>query len=137
VEKRCENGFCRIPSGCFFMGTPRQEWGEEPPREQVHAVQLTRSFWIQEHEVTLAEWRSVGFTDPPEDPQDWGRRCLEPQCPVGNILWFEAVALANALSEREELEPCYVLSDCVGKPGNKMRCSGVELNAPTVYACNG
>jgi formylglycine-generating enzyme required for sulfatase activity len=119
------------------MGTPRQPWGSEPPSEQVHAVQLTRGFWIQQHETTIAEWRSVGFADTPEESRNWGRQCREANCPVDNIMWFEAVALANALSEREQLEPCYILSGCGGKPGEKMTCTGVELTAPTVYECKG
>jgi len=45
--------------------------------------------------------------------------CLAPECPVGNVTWFEAAAFADLLSERSEppLEPCYLLEGCSGELG--------------------
>ena len=47
-------------------------------------------------------------------------------CPVENVNWWEALAYANALSTSENLQECYVLSDCTNSPGNNMQCNEVS-----------
>jgi hypothetical protein len=40
--------------------------------------------------------------------------------PVSFVSWWEAVAFANALSEHQGVEPCYVLQGCIGEPGTRV-----------------
>ena len=137
-QARCSNGWCEIPSGCFVMGSPEDEWGHAPIEEQQVPVTLTRSFEIGQHEVTQAEWTAAGYTNPSGLVSDGGD-CADPDCPVGNVTWMEAVAYANLLSEQHDppLAPCYVLNDCTGEPGEGLECASAEATQPTVYECEG
>ncbi|MBU2502060.1 formylglycine-generating enzyme family protein [bacterium] len=48
-------GFVLVPDGTFMMGSPVGEAGRQPDEIQ-HQVTLTRSFFLQEREVTNAEF---------------------------------------------------------------------------------
>ncbi len=61
-----------------------------------------------------------------------GSRCGS-NCPVENVNWWEALAYANALSNSEGLQECYVLSGCSNSAGNEMECTGVSLNSDCGY----
>ena len=64
--------------------------------------------------------------------------CSDDQCPA-NVSWWEAMLLANLLSERHEppLEHCYDLGEgCQREPGDRMSCPNFKLRVPG-YACNG
>src|SRR5690606_12569931 len=117
-QSRCSVGWCEIPPGCFVMGSPENEWGHAPIEEMQKPVTLTRRFEIQQHEVTQAEWTAAGYANPSKLVSDGGD-CDEPECPVGNVTWMEAIAYANLMSELHDppLEPCYVLYNCTGEPG--------------------
>jgi formylglycine-generating enzyme required for sulfatase activity len=139
VEARCDDGWCTIPSGCFLMGSPEQEWGRGYKREEQRAVTLTHAFRIQQHETTQAEWRALGLPDPSGKMADGTGDCAGARCPVGNVTWFEAAAFANLLSERHSpaLEPCYELSRCTGELGAGMRCDGAASRSASLYECSG
>ena len=141
VVADCDDGWCKIPAGCFIMGSPEHEWGRALYQEDQVAVTLTRSFEIGQYEVTQREWGSRDLTNPSGRIPDGRGDCLEPDCPVGNVTWFEAVAYANLLSEEHGLEPCYALHDCINEPGQPgdwgMVCSSVTAAAPTIYECEG
>jgi formylglycine-generating enzyme required for sulfatase activity len=140
IEAECEAGWCRIPAGSFVIGSPENECGHPPSEETQVPVTLTRSFLIGQHEVTQAEWTSHGLTNPSKEitgnPNDLGN-CLEPDCPVGSVNWFEAAAFSNVLSTAEGFPACYVLEGCTGELGEDMSCTGMTLSAPTVYDCSG
>jgi formylglycine-generating enzyme required for sulfatase activity len=120
------------------MGSPEDEWGHAPIEEQQVPVTLTRRFEIQQHEVTQEEWIATGYLNPSGLVSDGGD-CDDPNCPVGNVTWFEAVAYANLLSERHDppLEPCYLLDDCTGAPGEGFECASAAATQATVYECEG
>lgn len=63
VAKDCKDGWCKVPPGCFIMGSPEQEWGH-PPQEKRVKVTLTRGFLIGQHEVTNQQWASFKLTNP-------------------------------------------------------------------------
>lgn len=140
VVKSCENGWCRIPAGCFVMGSPESEWGRGANTESQAKVTLTRAFEIQQFEVTQTDWVARDLPNPstPPVPGSAGD-CLEAACPVGNVTWYEAAAYANLLSAERvpPLAACYELSGCSGEVGTGMTCAAVSMTAPSPYACDG
>ncbi len=71
-----------------------------------------------------------------------GERDLPLVEPMFDINWFEAVALANALSAAEGLRECYVLDDGTGKAGGgfgDLNCADVSASSSSgsVYDCEG
>lgn len=143
VTPDCSEGFCTIPAGCFVMGSPPDEPGRGLRNEERTAVTLTRSFLIGQYEVTQADFTEQGLASPSkvfkDGPYVGKGNCLEAECPVGNVTWFEAVAFANLLSERSEppLPACYKLEGCSGELGAGLTCQAVTLDTPTVYDCAG
>jgi formylglycine-generating enzyme required for sulfatase activity len=148
VTKTCTSGWCRIPAGCFVMGSPETEPARGANTEQQAAVTLTHAFEISATEVTMQQWRAVGFADPIFPANDPYKTCEDPSCPVLTTSWFDALAYANALSERAGLPPCYVLAQCRGVPGGSpdtpggaqgtvLSCDSVSTTTPTVYDCSG
>ena len=139
VTEDCKSGWCRIPAGCFVMGSPKDEWGRGANTENQVKVTLTHPFLIQQKETSQADWVALGLKNPsapPAKPGDGGD-CLEPACPVGNVTWFEAAGFANLLSQKEGLKPCYVLEGCTGQLGEGMACTKIGTTAPTYYQCEG
>jgi formylglycine-generating enzyme len=149
IVPNCKNGWCRIPAGTFTMGSPVTELGRALNNENQVQVTLTRSFLMQQHETTQAEWVAVGLPNPSKTlpaPEHIVSDCLDPQCPVGNVNFYEAVVYANALSRSQKLPECYELSGCVGAPGGghddrpgprDYRCASVASRTPSLYDCEG
>jgi formylglycine-generating enzyme required for sulfatase activity len=100
-------------------------------------VTLTRSFLITQTEVTQAMWTKHRIVNPSMELPNSEGDCLEPECPVGHVTWFEAARFANEVSQHQGYAPCYELSGCTGRLGKGMTCTGVSLSAPTVYDCPG
>jgi formylglycine-generating enzyme required for sulfatase activity len=134
VVEKCNDGWCEVPAGCFVMGSREAEWGHARYEEIQVAVTLTRSFIIQETEVTNEQWKRSGLPMPTAV-----RTCADPSCPISSVSWFDALAYANLLSERHDppFEPCYALSNCRGAIGAGNFVCSVELTAATAYDCAG
>lgn len=141
VIRQCDGSWCFVPPGCFTMGSPEGEWGRGLYDEDQVRVTLTHGFIIQEHETTQQDWRSTGLPDPSVSGADGGvggrSNCIAPDCPVGNIDWYEALQFANAFSQTHALPACYVLSGCGGSMGQGTTCNSVSIAAPSVYDCPG
>lgn len=139
VQEQCQDGWCRVPAGCFVIGSPADEWGRGAYSEDQVKVTLTRPVLIQQKETTQAEWTALGLPNPSAPPIKPGNSgdCLQPDCPVGNVNWFEAAAFANLLSAKAGFPPCYVLQGCTGQIGEGMTCSGIGTTTPTYYDCAG
>jgi formylglycine-generating enzyme required for sulfatase activity len=139
VEADCSDGFCRIPAGCFVMGSPETEWHRGSIAEERTIVHLTRSFLIGQHEVTQGEWTAEGLPNPSTVFPDGTGDCLDASCPVGNVTWTEALAYANLLSQKHDppLPPCYELFSCQKSLGQGLVCGGFRSTSPTVYECQG
>jgi formylglycine-generating enzyme required for sulfatase activity len=144
VSADCNDGWCKIPAGCFIMGSPESEWGHTDYETQ-RMVTLTHSFVIGEHEVSNAEWKSLGYPLAPLRPTDYAS-CLDDSCPVASVTWYESLAYANALSQREGFQQCFDLSGCTGSPGvggpgaeaGGTTCPNfIQLTTPTLYECKG
>ncbi len=102
------------------MGSPEGEKGRYDD-ETLHEVTLTRGFWMGETEVPQGQWRALMGNNPSGDTG-----CGD-DCPVGRVNWYEAVAFANALSSRVELDECYELATCKGKAGEGLECGEVRF----------
>jgi sulfatase modifying factor 1 len=87
-----------IEGGGFWMGSPEDEAGRFDNEGPRHRVQLS-PFWLAATEVTQAQWRAVMGSLPP------GAQGGE--LPVVGVSWCDALRFANALSEREGLQPAY------------------------------
>ncbi len=138
VAANCAGGFCRIEPGCFIIGAPRDEWGSAARSTPQTQVTLTHAFELGQTEVTRAAWQEAGLELPTqyENPDKWGD-CTEAQCPLVNVTFFDALAFANRMSERRDLERCYDLSDCSGTVGAGFSCRSVRTTTFPIYDCHG
>ena len=128
-------GFVLISAGSFVMGSPeneveRESWNND---EQQHHVRITRSFYMQTHEVTQGEWQALIGNNPSYFSSSGDGANCGFNCPVETVNWWEALAYANALSNSEGLQECYVLSGCRNRVGDNMQCTNVSLNSDCGY----
>ncbi len=85
-------GFIWVPPGTFSMGSPP----DEPDRdadEGRHTVTLTQGFWLSDHEVTQAEYKSVMAREP--------SHFVGSELPVEQVSWNDAVLYCQRLTELE------------------------------------
>jgi formylglycine-generating enzyme len=137
VLANCRDGWCEIPPGCYIGGSPETEIGRGLYSEPQIPITLTRPFVMQQTETTQKDWRAVGFEDPSSAGEtDYATSCISDNCPVNNVSWFEALAYANALSEKQGLSKCYDL-DCKGKAGENLQCSSFVVKDRISYECRG
>ena len=139
VEKDCVDGWCRIPPGCFWMGSPEGTWARGMYSEPYGAAHVDHAFRIQQMEATRGEWTEAGFPIPTTvsaRPADW---CRDPECPVTDVVWFDVLAYANARSEQHDppLQPCYELIDCTGTAGIDLSCRKVRSTTESAFDCEG
>ena len=93
-----------VEGGTFEMGSPTGMADERP----VHTVTLD-NFYMDEHEVTQADWKKVMginpsyFSDNPEKGESQAKR------PVEHISHYDAYVYCNKRSMAEKLTPCYVI----------------------------
>ncbi len=80
--------------------------------EDLQEVVLDRPLVIATTEVTQAQW-ALQFATRPSFHKDCGA-----QCPVEMVTWWDAIAYANAISEDEGRQRCYVVRGCKGTPGD-------------------
>ena len=103
----------RIEPGTFMMGSRDnpascpKSGGDWRDCESPHSVTLTRPFYVGETEVTQAAWRRVMGSNP--------SRHLGDDRPVESVTWFDAVSMANRLSELEGLTPAYRIEGAGGR----------------------
>jgi formylglycine-generating enzyme required for sulfatase activity len=139
VARQCADGWCRIPPGCFRLGSEASEPVRAAYSETPTPVTLTHGFEIQQYEVTQGDWTAAGLSNPSLFGPSGSSACAAPDCPLENVTWFEALAYANRLSELHapDLEPCFELLGCEGDVGSGMTCTTVNVRATTVYDCVG
>jgi formylglycine-generating enzyme required for sulfatase activity len=138
VTEDCDSRWCRIPKGCSVIGSPPCEFGRGAYDEGEVQVRLTHDFEIAAHETTQAEWQAVGFVNQSVTDAAYSD-CASPDCPVGNMTWFDALSYANRLSETHQppLSACYRFVECTGVPGDGLVCARAETTASTAYECTG
>ena len=104
-----------IASGGFWMGAGETEL-RRASNESLHFVHITHAFIMQNSETTQSQWYQLMGTNPSYFDQCGG------DCPVDSVSFYDALAFANELSEKQGLELCYDLSLCSGKPGLDFQC---------------
>ena len=122
----------RIPSGTFSR-IDSNLW--EPKR---HTVEFVSDFWVSDREVSVEQYHEflkdsaelVGWTNPNASPEHQFADG-DPRWPMQSVTWFEAVAFCNWLSEKEKLEPAYILTD------RAERAKGVEFTVENQIDANG
>jgi formylglycine-generating enzyme required for sulfatase activity len=87
-----------IPGGSFRMGDITGGSGQ-PAELPVHQVTL-RAFMVARYETTADLYLRVTGISP-------GYHTGNPDYPVENVSWYEAISFCNALSAREKLRPAY------------------------------
>ncbi len=78
-----------IQAGTFQMGSFQGDPNEQP----VHAVTITRPFWVGKYEVTQAQYLAVMGSN----PSFW----QAPQRPVEQVTWYQATAYCVTLTASE------------------------------------
>ncbi len=106
--------FVVIEPGTFQMGSPTTEEGRSDD-ETLHAVTLTRGFWMGTTEVTQSQWQKLMGNNPSRN------QACGAECPVETVNWYEALELVNELSRKSGLEACYELSGDNGKKAGEGR----------------
>jgi len=138
-------GFVWIPHGTFIMGSPEGEPGRRIDETQ-HEVTLSHDFEMMAKEVTQGHFAEVMGYEPSYFPL-FGS---DPNLPVEQVSWYDALVYANRLSEAGGYDSCYVLSDVVcadESPGDAVDyckdrggifSADVSLNGvDSVYECEG
>lgn len=127
-----------IPKGSFVIGSSKGE-PERYEAEEPHEVELTQPFLMMETEVTQGQYEALMGENPSKDREDHhpsnpslsGDPCsvagVGENLPVYCVDWFDAVAYANRLSEKEGLEKCYQTADKKVEWPKKQGCKGYRL----------
>jgi formylglycine-generating enzyme required for sulfatase activity len=112
-----------IPAGSFTMGcvAGRDDVaGSCHPNElPAHEVSLTTPVWAMETEFTQGMWADLGYTNP--------AYFAGSELPVETVTWWEAVETANAMSVRDGLAVCYLVTGCESEIGAGRICVSVSL----------
>lgn len=118
------------------MGAPRGEFQAAKFADRQVQVTLTRAFLMRETEVTVGEWLDTGFAMPNRMTRTDEGDCLERECPIAKVSFYDAVSFANRYSERRGFDRCYELSECTGEVGHDLVCR-VMVRAEKIYECAG
>lgn len=94
------DGFVKVPSGTFTMGSPKTERMRNDDEKQ-HLVSVS-SFYVSAYEVSQKQYREVTGKNPSYFKGD--------DLPVENVTWFDAIEYCNLLSRQKGLTPCYTVS---------------------------
>jgi len=135
VKEECADGWCLVPAGCFVAGTPPDEsYYRGAHTEEQMAVTLTHNIEVQQTEMTRKQWRDITGVDTSPDPS---LACLNDDCPVTQVTWWDAVHAANLLSEQKGLTACYQPKECTGKLGQGLNCTECPGSSCEGLVCDG
>jgi formylglycine-generating enzyme required for sulfatase activity len=129
VTPNCKNGWCSVPPGCFWMGSPANELcRESSSTETAHKVILTRVFEMAQTEVDQGTFLARMAYN-----KSSFKSCGD-KCPVNSLLWDEAVAYCNALSAEKGLTACF---SCTGTENNTICTAKPAYAGNKIYDCPG
>lgn len=137
----CVSGWCRIPAGCGYVGSPDDEWGHPPKGEDVTSFTLTHSFWMMETEANHGHLLALGYPVRLMNRPDSAIDCADPACADQSLNYFEALMFANAVSRANGWEECYRVADCHNQlpdSGEEYpNCNTLEVTTTSLYECRG
>jgi formylglycine-generating enzyme required for sulfatase activity len=84
-----------IPPGSFKMGSPLDELHRNPKREELKIVELSRGFWLSQHEITQAQFAAIMGEHRNSNKGDAA------VLPVEEVTWEQAAEFCRKLTERE------------------------------------
>jgi formylglycine-generating enzyme required for sulfatase activity len=87
--------FILIPAGTFIMGSPSDEPGRSSNEGPQHSVTITQDFYMQQTEVTQAQWEAVMGSNP-----SYFFDC--PTCPVDTVSWDDVQDFIEKMNARGE-----------------------------------
>ena len=96
-------GFVYVKAGTFQMGSTAGGSDEKP----VHAVTLTKNFYMSKYEVTQGEYEkycTYGGSSPSSSYGDGDKY------PAYYVSWYDALVYCNKRSIAENLTPCYSIN---------------------------
>jgi len=128
----CSGGWCTLPTGCFYMGSPGGEKCRQS-NEDKHRVTLTHKVGIMQYEVTISQFEAKS-----KDPLPTNH-CQHPadkaKCPASWLSWHEAANYCNQLSSFEGRPQCY---NCSSTTSTKPTCLVPGIFAgKKIYNCSG
>ncbi|MCA9543707.1 MAG: formylglycine-generating enzyme family protein, partial [Myxococcales bacterium] len=91
----------RIPARAFDQGSPANEAGRDDDETQ-HRTVLTHTVLARATELTQQEYVDLTGLESPAFHLGADR-------PVEQVSWLEAIQICNLMSERDGLQPCYVV----------------------------
>ena len=80
----------RIPAGQFQMGSSVNEEGHQPNEEPIRLIEISRTFYIGQYEVTQAQFKIVMGDNPSKVKGDL--------LPVDQVTYTQALEFCNKLS---------------------------------------
>ncbi|WP_353258982.1 bifunctional serine/threonine-protein kinase/formylglycine-generating enzyme family protein [Prochlorothrix hollandica] len=87
----------QIPAGDFLMGSPDSEVDRLDREGPQHRVNFPREFWMGQYEITQAEYQAMMGSNP---ATEFDRKFVDPNKPVINVSWDDAVEFCQRLSQR-------------------------------------
>ncbi|MGA1475500.1 MAG: formylglycine-generating enzyme family protein, partial [Prochlorothrix sp.] len=87
----------RVPAGSFLMGSPESEIDRDSDEGPQHRVNFPRDFWVGQFAVTQAQYQAVMGSNPATSSDR--DRFVDPNKPVINVSWDDAVAFCEALTQ--------------------------------------
>ena len=124
VVYRLPKGEIHIKGGSFQMGSDSGESDEKP----MHTVRVS-DFYMMKTEVTQKDYTALMGTNPSNFKGD--------TLPVEQVSWYEAVAYANKLSQKDGLRPVYIINGTKVNWDRKANGWRLPTEAEWEYAARG
>lgn len=83
----------KIPAGTFNMGSPLNEEERETNEDSLHAVTISKDFYLGKYEVTQAQWKAIMNNNPSESK-------VGDSYPVEMVSWDDCQKFITALNTK-------------------------------------
>lgn len=100
--------FVRIPAGSYQR---KSKFTTVDDKEIIQTVNLTRAFYMCDHEVTQKEYQDIMGANPSKFKTNPDKGEIQENRPVERVSWFDAIEYCNKRSIKEGLTPCYKAND--------------------------
>ena len=100
--------FVRILAGSYQR---KSKFTTVDDKEIIQTVNLTRAFYMCDHEVTQKEYKDIMGANPSKFKNNPDKGEIQENRPVERVSWFDAIEYCNKRSIKEGLTPCYKAND--------------------------